>query len=333
MTDTTTVAAGTGLTDPSLAFGLSGIADFSTEMPFLDLMKESRPWIGHSGGSWNAMTYQQLQDGGYLDANGWLTRMPPGLNSVGTIWAWGNGNDPATDPAAASRAGIYVLHYDGAGTIQLQGDAKILSSQPGEIVFQNVSGNQFMVNITATDPNGTGDYIRDISVVNEKYEGLYQTGAMFNPDWLNTVSDARELRFMDWMAINSTATATGWADRPQLGDATYMKQGVPVEVMVALANQTGADPWFNMPTGASADYIRQFATYVRDHLAPGLVAHVEYSNEAWNGALPAYHQMVAGSQAGWGFRRPSIITRCRSPIWARSGIRSSARMPRAGSTS
>ena len=73
---------------------------------------------------------------------------------------------------------------------------------------------------------------------------------------------------------------------------------------MALANQTGTDPWFNMPVGATADYIQQFAAYVKANLDPGLVAHVEYANEAWNGALPAYRRLVAGSEAAWGVNAP-----------------------------
>jgi VCBS repeat-containing protein len=51
----------------------------------------------------------------------------------------------------------------------------------------------------------------------------------------------------------------------------------------------GADGWFNMPINASDDYVRQFATYVRDHLNPGLEIHVEFSNEVWNWAFPQSH--------------------------------------------
>ena len=298
------LSSGSGLTNPSLALNLTGISDWSTEMPFLDLMKDSRPWFGSTSTTSGAMTYQQLVDGGYLDANGWLTKMPPGLVSVGTIWDWGNGNDPSS-AAAQSREGIYVLDYEGTGTIQLGGDAKVLSSKPGEIIFENTSGNKFWLSITSTDPNGTGDYLHNISVVNEKYEGLYRAGEIFNPDWLSVVNDARELRFMDWMNTNANTGVTDWADRTTISDASWAGgKGVPVEVMVQLANQTGADPWFSMPTGATADYIRQFATYVRDHLAPGLVAHVEYSNEVWNSSFAAYHQMVADSQAAWGVSAP-----------------------------
>ena len=296
------VPAGVGLTDPTLAFGLSGINDWSTEMPFLDLMKDSRPWIGHGDGVWSAMDYQTLQADGYLDANGWVKEIPPGVTSVGTVWAWGSSD---SGPAAASRAGTYVLNYQGKGTLQLWGDVKVLSSEPGHIVFENVHGEAMFFNITSTDPNGTGDYIRDISVVNQKYEALYQAGEIFNPDWLSVVNDARELRFMNWMNANSNIGMVDWSDRSHVSDVTWQSNGgAPVEVMVALANQTGADPWFNMPVGATADYIRQFATYVKDHLNPGLVAHVEYANEAWNGALPAYQQMVQGAEAAWGVNAP-----------------------------
>jgi len=64
--------------------------------------------------------------------------------------------------------------------------------------------------------------------------------------------------------------------------------GVPLEVMVQLANQVGADPWFNIPAQASDDYVRQFAEFVRDNLDPGLEARFEYSNEVWNGQFEQF---------------------------------------------
>ena len=71
--------------------------------------------------------------------------------------------------------------------------------------------------------------------------------------------------------------------------------GVPVEILVELANQVGADPWFNIPHQASDDYIRQFAEYVRDNLDPGLTARFEYSNEVWNGR---FEQFTYASERG-----------------------------------
>jgi hypothetical protein len=62
--------------------------------------------------------------------------------------------------------------------------------------------------------------------------------------------------------------------------------GYPVETLVALANRAGADPHFNMPAHYDDDYVRAFAEQVRDNLAPGLTASVEYSNEVWNWGFP-----------------------------------------------
>ncbi len=290
------VGAVEGLSDPTLAFNLTPISDYSTETPFLDIARTMRPWVGHEGSTYNAMTFQQLQDGGYLDGSGWLKEIPEGLDSVGTVWG---GSVTAGSAAAEARAGVYVLTYEGEGTIEMTLAAHVLSSEPGRIVFENTTGKPMGFNITSTDPSGTGNYIHDISVVPQEYEALAQTGELFNPEWLAVVQDTREFRFMDWMEINDS-TVSDWADRPQLGDATWMNQGVPVEVMVQLANQTGTDPWFNIPAQASDDYIRQFATYVRDHLDPSLKAHVEYSNETWNWSFDQTKWLDAQAKATWG---------------------------------
>jgi hypothetical protein len=293
------VSTDTGLSNPTLSFGLTTVSDWSTQMAFLDLMKMSRAMIGHSATVWNAMSVDQLEAGGHLDADGWPMSIPEGLTSIGTIWDWG-GSSAADPAAAASRAGVYVLEYEGTGTLQLQG-VTVLSSEPGRIVVQNLTGGSMVLNITSTDPGGTGDYIRNITMVAEEHVALHEAGQMFNPDWLAIVQDARELRFKDWMAVDGETSAE-WGDRPQVDDVTWSggAGGVPVEVMVALANQTGTEPWFTMPAGASEEYIRNFATYVRDHLDPELEVHVEYSNELWNWAYPQTQWMAAQATANWG---------------------------------
>jgi hypothetical protein len=55
-----------------------------------------------------------------------------------------------------------------------------------------------------------------------------------------------------------------------------------MEVMLALANGLGADPWFTLPHMAEDALVRHWAEQVRDGLAAGLRAHVEFSNEVWN---------------------------------------------------
>ncbi|WML90788.1 hypothetical protein RCF98_00190 [Thiothrix lacustris] len=94
-----------------------------------------------------------------------------------------------------------------------------------------------------------------------------------------------------------------WDQRSKMSDAVWgasgniarlerYGRGVPIEVQVELANQLNAHPWFNIPHNASETYIREFARYVEAHLNTGLKAHVEYSNETWNGIFWAYHYVL-----------------------------------------
>jgi hypothetical protein len=94
---------------------------------------------------------------------------------------------------------------------------------------------------------------------------------------------------MGWQQTINTAVKT-WAQRAKPEDARYSTEaGPPVELLVDLANELGAHPWFCIPHLADDDYVRRFARLVRERLKPGLKAYVEYSNEVWNWLYPATH--------------------------------------------
>ncbi len=127
---------------------------------------------------------------------------------------------------------------------------------------------------------------------------LYEAGAVYNPAWLELIEDARELRFMNWGGTNN-ASEVSWEER-SVPEGLFWGTGVPVEYMVQLANEVGADPWFTMPHTADEEFIRNFATYVRDNLDPGLKAKVEYSNETWNFSFDQTHWLHNKAEAEWG---------------------------------
>lgn len=112
---------------------------------------------------------------------------------------------------------------------------------------------------------------------------------VFNPEYLNFMKDFQLIRFMNMSGMTRNPVKK-WKHRNKLKKATwggkYGSRGAPVEIMVALANQVNAHPWFSIPYKASNDYIEQFADYVNKHLDPehehGLKAYIEYSNEVWN---------------------------------------------------
>ena len=96
-----------GVTNPSLFVGLAVVADWSTEQPFLDLMKSARSWVGHVKGEWGGWEHEDLVKAGALDENGWPTRIPEGLTGLSTLVL----TDMPSD--ALGLRGRYVLRYEG----------------------------------------------------------------------------------------------------------------------------------------------------------------------------------------------------------------------------
>jgi len=94
---------------------------------------------------------------------------------------------------------------------------------------------------------------------------------------------------------------SSWNERAKPEDATWAGvegvRGVPLEVMVELANVLKSDAWFTLPHRADNYFIHKYAQYVHENLKPGLKAYVEYTNEAWNGIFPQAHYMKDKGQA------------------------------------
>lgn len=209
-----------------------------------------------------------------LDANGWVKSVPTGYRV-------GRG---LSVPAAG---GDFVCRYQGNGTLEVAGPVSNISSSAGV--------TRFTVAPTYPNPDPVrlyyyvdpANYIRNIDC----REGSASTSTLVAPEFAAALSGMKVIRFMKWQNATETNQAVTWAMRNKPGDGTYSRyDGVPVEVMVAIANQANADPWFTVPWNADDDYVTRFATYVRDNLAPGRVAYVETSNEVWNSGYPVYAQ-------------------------------------------
>ena len=256
----------------AMAVGLSSVVDWSTQQPFLDILKTARPWIGHKPGQWGGMSAQELRDGGHLDQNGWPIRMPRELSSIGTL--------VLTDipEEAQSLAGRYVLRFTGKGVIEVTGRAKNVRYRKGQVRFDYTPGPG-SVDIRIQRIN-TSAPPRITSIVKEDSMKRFDRGQRFNPAWTTLLGPFRGLRFMDWMETNNSKQSS-WDDRPLPGALSYTG-GVPIEIMVDLANTLEKDAWFNVPHLADDDFVRRFATLVKERLDPKLKVYVEFSNEVWN---------------------------------------------------
>ena len=246
-----------------LGMNLAGIADWGSEMPFLDLFKQSRAWFAEGETPKNFI----LQ----VDAEGWVTQLPSGLVATAIISTLEGNHFPKGD---------YVILYEGKGKIRIPNHF-VKSSKAGRIVVQ-VNGQKgiFQLDVVNTDPQ---NYIKNIRVVAKAHENTYVQDR-WNPNFLTRWSGVACLRFMDYMQTNHSPKTT-WYSRAKPTDASFAANGVPVEWMLDLANRLNCDAWFCMPHQAEDDYVKGFAQYVSQHLKPKLRVWVEYSNEVWNGAF------------------------------------------------
>ncbi len=288
---------------PKVAMGtnLAPVSDWSTQLPFIDFFKSSRPWFWEGPNTTITPTTTTTTTTATgtttttitnLDSNGWLSSITPPPNitlttAKATTVLFSNmiGQYPT---------GSYVVLYDGEGTInyRLAARKNTTLSKPGRDVIDVNSSTSGGIYLQITSTN-TNNYVRNIRVIPQEFENTYtsfysqetfnpSTAKIFNPVFMNKTEPFSAVRFMDWMRTNGSSQVS-WSTRPTLNQAQWgMAGGVPVEVMVALSNQGNFNPWFNMPHMANDDYVRNFATYVRDNLAPGRKVYVEYTNEAWN---------------------------------------------------
>jgi Bacterial Ig-like domain (group 2) len=258
---------------------LSGIAYYSSQFPFADMMKSGMGWTSRDdGGVWGA-AFPSMTADGYPGA------LNPGQHALSAV-AWAGAN---------MQAGRYVVLWDGDGSI---------SFPLSNVTIAESAANRIAIDVTDTsgslwvgiDRTSATNPVHNLRFLWPGTEATYATQP-FNPLYLSRIAPFSLLRFMDWGATNRSPVVE-WADRPHVGDLTYATAaGVPIEVMIDLANTLHVDPWFCIPHQASDDYVTQFATLLHNRLDPALHPHIEYSNEVWNTGFAQTTWANAQSQA------------------------------------
>ncbi len=285
-----TVAKGQLADSCNLKFGtnLGGLADYGTEIPFVDLMRTCRTWYTKSVGDRNEPFNSGFTDKLTYREDGYPTHIPQNVEGsqfpqrVVTIWAITDGWP----------AGEYTLLWEGEGEFGFWGSHKNLNqTDDHRIIFDFPSPKEGIFEMTIKRSEKDNP-IRNVRLLMPGTENTYKTQPFYDL-WLEKLDPFKTVRFMDWGQTNNWGQANGeeiaddglvdWDGRSQMDHYTWAySKGVPYEMMVALMNQQEIDGWVCVPHTASEDYIRKMARYFRDYLEPGRHITVEYSNEIWN---------------------------------------------------
>ncbi|MEO0788525.1 MAG: T9SS type A sorting domain-containing protein [Bacteroidota bacterium] len=280
-----------------LSFGtnIAGIADWATELPFVDLMHNARQWYTKDVDNPNAPFNSGWADQLTYRSDGYPTHVPQEISDtefqqrVSTIWGRTDGWP----------IGTYTVLWTGTGEISLWGNfSNLQQTDDHRMTFDVVSPEDGVVELNILS-SSVEDPIRDIRVLMPDTENTY-LDQPFNEVWLEELSVFPSVRFMDWGSTNSwgysewgqheDSSRLTWDDRAQMDHYTWATpRGVPYEMMIRLMNEHGFDGWVCVPHRASADFMSQMAILFRDLLAEDRHLHIEYSNEVWNWIFSQTH--------------------------------------------
>jgi len=222
-----------------------------------------------------------------IDKDGNIKRIAPGITLTRVM----------TPPNAPIGTAAVRCTWKGKGDFQVLGaKAQNVHYAPGSATFTVQNGElvqahtAVQLRVAAVDAS---DPLRDLDC----RETNMPATARFDPLYLETLQGFKVIRFMDWQESNRNAPVT-WASRHVPGAIdTTGGDGVPIEDMIALAKESGADPWFNMPWNADDDYYERFARMVHDTLPADRTVYVEMGNEIWNQAFKASQQAMKEGMA------------------------------------
>ena len=265
--------AGT-LTNPGLALMPNWDGpDSLNNNPFIDWLKLASEW--QTSGA-TQMGWAALQAAGHISADGAVLSIPPGADNV-TMTLLNR------IPAESTASGRYRLYFTGDGDIGFNGAGSVDWPAVGQAEFNyTADGNSFVNLMVGRVDTGS---IQFHALVHEDDWAAYENGEVFRREWLDLIRNARVLRFTDWMNVDYYEGSGSWTDRHTPDRITYQGgEGVPVEVMCALCNTIGADPWFSLVSNADDTYVTQFATVALATLEAERQPYVELSNKIWDGA-------------------------------------------------
>ncbi len=237
----------------------------------------SELWIPVLDGEWRV----EERDLVATDEVGWPRSMELGdgrsASQLATIVLNG------VDIQDAYPAGTYRLTYEGSGSFAVDGGV-IVGAQPGEVEIEYDGSNMLIVYVTSTDPNGTGDYIRNIRLM--RPDAADQ--GWFLPEFIEYAKPYSVIRPLHFFSDQLTyGPRVDWEDRKTPEHSHWGGAlGAPYEVAIALANESVSDLWVNIPIAVDDTYVRELARLLLDQLDSNRKIYIEYGNELWNWSFP-----------------------------------------------
>ena len=252
-------------TSVPIGINMDGLLDWSGSMPYVNLVRQSRPW-GSPSAPWDGnATFDPTT--GWPTSDFGMSLVSVSNDAGGRYLVYAKGNADVKVP----------LRFDGHIENKTY-DAATNTLSAIIFILQNAS------DITIGFTNTTGPGLQDISVLQPGYNltsKLDITKLM-----LAHLSRFSIIRFMDWTNTNNNHDVN-WNDTTPPSWPLYRLHHNPWDTIPIIVNQLNSttDVWINMPFNATDDYILNVARLMLRELKSSINIYVEFSNEVWNTAF------------------------------------------------
>ena len=254
----------------------------------------SRAWWPVSGGLFAPVEeFRMVQQ----DALGWPTTLELTDGSTpDELRAFIAGGSDLPDVLPA---GDYEMTWDGTGSLDVIG-AEVVTMTSNSMTLSYDGTQALFLQMSETDPQGTGDYIRNISILRPDAVD----GETFNRTYVDFVEPFSVIRPLHYVGEQSVyGPAYDWSERKPVDYSHWGgTMGGPYEGAIELANVSNSDLWLNIPIAGSDDFFQNLADLTFNGLAPERKLYIELGNEVWNFAPPytfGREQALAAARARW----------------------------------
>ena len=221
---------------------------------FADALQQAAPWTSATG--------EPLQ----LDLEGNLVALRPGQVAERVVYT-----------TERYPAGDYVLRFAGNGRFEAAGGTISYGGAPGRLVVHVAPNDGSGLRLRLVDMDASNP-VRNVQLILPGFERVAATQPLL-PEFVRSLEGATVIRFTAWMRAGTSTQSMVSPLRPRVTLPTQAgPAGAAVEYMTLLANETGANPWFSIPVGATDGYVRTMSKAIRRTLDPTLKPVVQYAD-------------------------------------------------------
>ena len=282
---------------------LAGMNEFSAYWPFINRIKciGDQVWNYSLGGS-------GVVSGGTLD----FTTQEPRFLANGQrcdLLVWNNLE--AKRGSNLVKTGVWKFTWTGAtaeaglivDVVALNGGVSGVSSTGNQMTF-TVGAGCTNLYIRVYNTTGVTNGVYRISLFHTDYEAAYNSGEIFDPDFVASIQAYPYLKFLRFLDILSTnfSTVISSTDWTSLDHQSWSRsgKGVPPEVIGKFAEKFSCDIWVPAPYQATDSCLNTLYTKIFAQRSPGAIWRiwVEGINEFWNGQFPGANWCANTGSAG-----------------------------------